>query len=245
MAEFDQAVFDHPLWEAARKVLPNFAAGWQFALKSPLPKDKPILAIANHPGAADSLAALAALERPDVNFLVIKRPMLAIMPNISQHMIYLEEYNPVRVNIIRDLIHTLQKRETLLMFPRGNLEPDPALYPGALDSLQQWSQSIGLILSRVPETVLQPILISQVVAPRAWRHPVARMGKTTKTRHQIAMLLQTAMQQLFKGWKIPVKVTLPSPVPARELAQSLDPHALNKAVLALLREEMSRISPFH
>jgi hypothetical protein len=71
------------------------------------------------------------------------------------------------------------------------------------------------------------------------------MAKTTKKRHQIAMVLQTAMQQLFKGWKIPIRVNLPTPLPARELAPSLDPRALNEAVLAYISENIRKLSTFH
>jgi 1-acyl-sn-glycerol-3-phosphate acyltransferase len=241
MHEFDQQVANQTLWEATRGILPHFTRSWQVVSSTSLPETGPLLAICNHPGAADSLAAMAVLQRPDVHFLVIKRPMLTVMPNVSRHMVYLEEDNPTRFTMIRKLIHILQRGESLLLFPRGSLEPDPGLYPGALESIQKWSDSLGLLLSRVPETRIQLVLIRDVVSPQAWRHPFARMASRSKTRHQIAMILQTAMQQVFTVWRNRIHIFLPPPISARELAPSLNPGEINRALKVCVRQEMARL----
>ncbi len=240
MVDFDQRVAEGSLWQAARDVLPRFTDGWELQKSKMIPRSGPLLVIANHPGAADSIAAMAAIDRPDVHFLVMQRPMLTIMPNFSRHMLYLDEHNPARVDIMRGMINILRDAETLLMFPRGNLEPDPALYHGALDSLTHWSQSLGVILSRVPDTLVQLLLVKRVLLTKAWRSWIARIGKTVKTRHQIAMILQGALQQFFKSWKQPVEVVLPPPVSVRALSRNLDPRAVNLAIRAYVQDEMRR-----
>ncbi len=92
--------------------------------------------VANHPVMADSLAAMAAIQRTDQNMIVIERPVLVAMPNASRHMIFVDEENPLRIDLVRRVIRKLQGGETVIMFPRGNLEPDPALTPGAATSHQ-------------------------------------------------------------------------------------------------------------
>ena len=93
------------------------------------------------PDAADSVAAMAAIERTDQSMIVIERPMLVAMPNFSQHMIYVDEENPARFGLMRSVIQRLKDGKTVIMFPRGNLEPDPGL-----DSLVRLNRStIGRI----------------------------------------------------------------------------------------------------
>ncbi len=240
MRQSDLKVATHSLWEAAQELLPRFTQGWEITGGGHLPKEGPLLIASNHPGAADSIAALAAVERPDVHLLAIERPTLNALPNTSQHILYLDEHDPARLDIMRALIQFLKSGEAVLLFPRGTLEPDPALYQGALDSLKHWSQSLGLFLSRVPDVMFQLILTQNVLAPQAWNHPLAKLGKTEKQRHQIGMILQTAVQQLLGGWKIPVRMALPAAVPAGQLENTSDPRALNLALKRYIGDEMEK-----
>jgi hypothetical protein len=240
MRQSDLKVATHSLWEAARELLPRFTQGWEVMGGKHLPQEGPLLIASNHPGAVDSIAALAVVERQDVHLLAYERPTLNALPNTSEHILYLDEYNPARLDIMRSLIQFLKYGEAVLMFPRGTVEPDPALYHGALDSLKHWSQSLGLFLSRVPETVFQLILTQNVLAPKAWNHPVAKLGKSDRQRHQIGMILQTIMQQLFGKWKIHLRMTLPDPVHADQLAANDDPGSINLAVKDYIGGEMEK-----
>lgn len=230
----------HGLWKVAQELLPRFTNGWEISGKEGLPKKGPLLIASNHPGAVDSIAALAAVERSDVHLLAFERPTLKAMSNTSQHILYFDEDNPNRLALMRKVIEFLKSGETVLMFPRGTLEPDPALHHGALDSLNHWSKSLGLFLSRVPETMFQLILTQNVLAPQAWNNPVARLGKTHRQRHQIGMILQAAVQQVFGMWKFPVRTTLPAPVPVRELARDLNPGSLNREIRCYVGDEMEK-----
>lgn len=240
MQKSDLDVPVHGLWKAARELLPRFASGMEVTGGGQIPKEGPLLIASNHPGAVDSIAALAAVERPDVHLLAIERPTLTAMPNISRHILFLDENNPARLDLMRRIIEILKRGGAVMMFPRGTLEPDPAVYPGALDSLKHWSQSLGLFLSRVPEAMFQLVLTQNVLTCRGWNNPIARLGKSRKQRHQIGMILQAAVQQVFGAWKIPVRVTLPAPVPARELDPGLDPYNLNFEIKRYVGGEMER-----
>ena len=240
MQRFDRMVGEKSVWEAARDVLEEFTDGWDAKGLKGVPASGPLLVIANHPGSADSLAAMAAVERTDQYMIAIERPMLVAMPNLSQHMVYIDEENPQRIGLLRQVIQKLKDGQTVIMFPRGNLEPDPGLSPGAVESIDHWSESIGLFLSKVPDTIVQPLLISNVIVPKAWRSLMALRAKNIKNQQQIAMILQVAMQRIFPkgGWKIPVKVTASERVSARDLSGRLDPRVLTKELIAFMKGQM-------
>ncbi len=240
MRSADLKVGMRSLCEAARDLLPRFSGGWQVQGGEHLPKDGPLLVVSNHPGATDSLAVLAVLERPDVHMVANARPTLEILPNTSEHVLYLRKQVDTRMATLRNLIQLLEKGNTVVLFPRGGMEPEPALFPGALESLSKWSESIGVLLNKVPETMLQLILTQDVLTREAWEHPLTKLGKTLAQKHEISVILQLIVQSLFNKWKIPIRVTLPDPIAATDLDSALNPHALNHAVREYVGGEMEK-----
>jgi hypothetical protein len=95
-------------------------------------------------------------------------------------------------------------------------------------------------LSKVPDTIVQPLFISNVIVPKAWQSLIARRARSFKNRQQIAMILQVAMQRIFPngGWKIPVRVTAPKYVPARDLSGQLEPRELTRELIAFMKTQM-------
>lgn len=240
MQSVDLKVATQSLWEAARDLLPRFSGGWEVEGDRHFPKEGPLLVVANHPGVMDAVAALAVLERPDVHLVANARPTLEVLPNTSEHMVYLNKNTPARMTTLRNLIRLLEEGSTVVLFPRGGIEPEPALYPGALESVKHWSESLGLFLSRVPETTLQLVLTQNVLTRQAWAHPLTKFGKTPGQKHEIGMVLQLIVQALFDKWKIPIKMTLPEPVSTEQLDPSLEPYALNAAVKRYVGDEMEK-----
>jgi hypothetical protein len=59
---FDQMVGEKRTWEAARDVLKEFTDGWDAKRLKGVPASGPLLVVANHPGSADSVAAMAAIK---------------------------------------------------------------------------------------------------------------------------------------------------------------------------------------
>lgn len=240
MRQFDNLIVEKNIWQAAREVLNQFTDGWKFKGQENIPKDGPLLVVANHPGVADSVACMAAVERVDQRMIAIERPMLVAMPNASRYMIYLEEENPLRFDVMRTIMDALRKGEAVIIFPRGNLEPDPAFIPGAVDSVKRWSESVGVFLSKVPDTKVLPLISANVVAPKAWNCLLARNAQNLKMRQQIAMVMQAVMQRVFSkgGWKIPIHVIASPCLSAGEISKNLDPHQLNLGVRAYVIEQL-------
>ena len=240
MRSADLTVGTHSLWEAARELLPRFSSGWELFKEKEVPSDGPLLVISNHPGNVDSIAVLAALEREDVHMVANDRPLLRVLPNTSEHLFFLDPNDPSRFDILRGLIRILAKGQTVALFPSGHLEPDPSFYPGALESMKDWSESLGILLSKVPETTLQLILTQNVLVQEAWENPITKLGRTNKQKHQIGMILQLIVQSLYNRWKVPIKMTMPESIPAEVLGPSMDWRALNQAIKDYVGGEMEK-----
>ena len=236
----DLKVGTQSLWEAARDLLPQFSGGWDLKKEKEVPKEGPLLVIANHPGNIDSVATLAALERPDVHMVANDRPLLRALPNTSEHLFFLDPNDSARVDVLRGLVKLLDDGQTVVLFPSGCLEPDPALYAGGLESLKKWSESLGVLLSKVPESMVQLILTQNVLTREAWEHPITRLAKTDRKKHQVGMILQIIVQSLFDRWKLPVKMTMPAPIPAESLSSSMDWRSLNTAIKEYVGAEMEK-----
>jgi hypothetical protein len=228
------------LWEAARDLLPRFSGGWQVQGGDHLPKEGPLLVVSNHPGVTDSLAVLSALERSDVHMVANARPTLEILPNTSEHLLYLDKQVDTRMTTLRNLIRLLEDGNTVVLFPRGGMEPEPTLFHGALESVSKWSESLGVLLSKVPDTKLQLVLTQGVLTKEAWEHPLTKLGKTTAQKHEISVILQVIVQLLFNKWKKPIRMTLSDPIATGDLDSTLKPRALNAAVREYVGAEMEK-----
>ena len=69
-------------------------------------------------------------------------------------MLTIEPDSTFKLKAIREVIQALNDDMAVIIFPKGLLEPDPALIPGAVESLKGWSDSIGVFLNKVPKTQL-------------------------------------------------------------------------------------------
>ena len=213
--------------------------------RSEIPKTGPLLAVANHPGLADSIGAIVTVGREDVRVVVERKEFFRVLPNINRHLLTIEADTSLRLEAVRHIIQALKEGQAVIIFPSGRLEPEPSLMPGAVDALEQWSASVGIFLSKVPETRLVPILISQTLTPKAWHSWLARLPKTQKRRHQAAMGWQFVKQRVSKdpAWKLPLRIDTGWIKTASELEPSLDPKKLAQAVQDVMRSLINSIYP--
>jgi hypothetical protein len=96
----------------------------------------------------------------------------------------------------RSGLRHLQAGKALLLFPRGDVEIDPALSAEAAQGLARWSPSLEIYLRRVPETRLVIAIVSGVLSRRWFYHPALRIWKKAEQRQKVAEILQVA-EQLF------------------------------------------------
>ncbi len=152
----------------------------------------PCIFLSNHPGMTDTLALFAALGRPDLKAIALDRPFLVSLPNLSQHLFVLADEPRQRVALVRRVGRHLQAGGSLLTFPAGHTEPDPDTYPGAIRSLESWTDSVGFFARLAPAVAVVPICVRSVTWPLTVRHPFARLRRTLDDQ----MLVSAAMQLL-------------------------------------------------
>src|SRR5439155_30568 len=99
-----------------------------------------------------------------------------------------------RLPAFRSIVSRLRSGETVIVFPAGGLELDPALSrAGALASLATWSRSVELLARVARGTLVVPAAVRGVVSRSAFDHPLAKRRGVLKERQRMATLLQLAV----------------------------------------------------
>src|SRR5688572_13770032 len=136
-----------------------------------VPARGPLLVVANHPGLSDAVALLAALGREDAWIVAANNPFLRALRLASRRFLFVSDDRADRLSAIRGILSRLRSGETVLVFPAGGLELDPALSrAAAIASLATWSRSIALLPRFVRETIVVPAAIRGVVSRAAFEH---------------------------------------------------------------------------
>ena len=88
----------------------------------------------------------------------------------------------------------LENGGAIFLFPRGNVEPDPAVSPGAAESLAGWSSSIELFLRRVPNTQTVVAIASGMLSAGWYKNPLINLWTKYEQRQKVAEIFQIAAQ---------------------------------------------------
>jgi hypothetical protein len=234
MLAFDHLVGQAGLPEGARRASTRFVRGIRVFGKENLPATGPVLYLSNHPGMTDTVCLFAALRRPDLRIIAFRRPFLQALPNISQHLIYVSDDPAERMGALRKGSGHLREGGALLTFPAGQIEPDPDVYPGALESLSGWLDSAGVFVRFAPQTKIVPLLVRNVLWDKAVRHPLTRLRPSREQREQLGASFQLLLQLMFNLTPVTVKVQVAAPISLDELGSS-DTAAIHAVVLARMR----------
>ncbi|VTU41268.1 hypothetical protein H4CHR_06003 [Variovorax sp. PBS-H4] len=194
--EFDARVGAHGLAQGSAWLVDRMTAGIVTLGLEHVPRQGPVVILANHPGMTDTVALFASLaSRPDLRVIASDRPFLRALPNVARHLIFLPDDEGGRMAVVRTAARHLQEGGALLTFPAGDIEPDPAAFGAdrAIASLQNWSNSYALFGRLVPRTRFVPALVSHVISPDAQRHPLTLLRRTARDREKLATALQVAL----------------------------------------------------
>jgi hypothetical protein len=230
--EFDDAVGRLGLAEGGRQTLRRYVRSLR--LYSPPLPDTPILALSNHPGMADTLALFAALNLPDLKIIAIDRPFLKSLTNTSKQLFYLTDDSVERMALIRKVSAHLRSGGNALTFPAGKIEPDANVYPSALDTLADWTDSVGVFIRMAPETAILPVLVRGVIWEKAARHPLTRLKKKKEEREKFAAALQLLAHVVWNLKSLDISVQIGKPITVQGLG-SRDTNIIHKAVLKEMR----------
>jgi 1-acyl-sn-glycerol-3-phosphate acyltransferase len=217
--EFDETVRRAGLRKAAEWILRRNVRRIEVCGDAEIPIEGPLLIVANHPGLTDAVALLSVLRRDDVKVAVADRPFLRALGGTSKYLIYLSAEERSRMMNLRRMACHLRHGGAVLLFPRGEIEPDPALSVEAVNEIARWSRSIGALVRLAGEAVVVPVMVSGVQSPSAHAHPLTLFRNRPEDRDRLAAMLQVLMPGLRD---VTVRVTFGAPIPYSALTENGD-----------------------
>ena len=198
-----------------------------------VPREGPLLLAANHPGLFDTVALFAAIPRADLRVVAAKRPFLNALPNTSRYLLTVSAQPPGRFGLVRTATRHLRGGGAVLTFPRGKIEPDPAVLPGAVEALEHWSASVDLFARLVPDLVVVPVIVSGVLSPTALRNPLTFLRRRKEDREWLAATFQMMTPALRN---VTTRIAFGRPVHADDSAGG----SVSQAVLVEARRLIER-----
>ena len=164
-----------------------------------VPATGPVLFLGNHAGLGDAHTLLAASPRTDTQILANNFGILSGLQEMHRHVIVVDKRAPYLA--MRQSLRHLRLGKSLLIYPRGEIEDDPALdLDSAQASLSEWSRSIELFVRHVPDLMVMPCAVGGVISRRALRNPVVRQYQDKDKRHFLA----ATFQMMFPFYRDPV-----------------------------------------
>ena len=136
--------------------------------------------------------------------------------------------------LVRQVSAHLKNGGATLTFPAGHIEPDPDVYPGAVNSLQDWTDSVGVFVRMAPNAAILPVLVRNVVAVKYAKHWLLKIKKTKEEREKLATALQLLGMILFDEKPVTVTVQIGNPIYVKELGSN-DTNVIHQAVLAEMK----------
>jgi len=182
-------------WNAAvKQFLDNFITQLHLHHSENLPPQGPLMVVCNHPAALDVVILSVAVKRDDLKIIASDIPILQMFPYIRQHIIQVYYDISSRLGTVRNTIRHLEQGGAILIFPRGDVEPDPAVSPGAIQSIDGWSPSIELFLRRVPSTMTVTAIASGMLSTGWYKNPLINLWKKYEQRQKVAEIFQISSQ---------------------------------------------------
>ena len=180
---------DGDLKGASEWLLSIGAAGIHIHGAENIPLTGPVLFVGNHAGLGDAHSLLMSSPRRDTKLLAHDFGILPGLRHFRRHVIVVEPAQPQTA--MRRALRHLRAGGSLLLYPRGEIEADPALYPElARESLADWSRSMVIFARHVPGLTILPVAVGGVISRRALRNPIVRAYRDADRRHFLAATFQ-------------------------------------------------------
>jgi hypothetical protein len=244
-ADFDRSVAQFGFQEASGRVLSTFIQNVIVRGEENIPSQGPLLIASNHPGVVDSVAIAANLPREDLKIVVSGVPFFRGITFTNQHFLHAPPDIHGRMLAVRGAIRHLKEGGSVLIFPSGRVDPDPAVFSFAQQSLEVWSASLALILEKAPGTRLLLTMVSGVLASECWQNPLVRLRQSFWEKQKLAEFIQV-IQQLVMGRRFPLipQVTFGNPITLPELCLDERVGDIMQAIRANARRLMEAHSDY-
>ena len=233
MAEFDCAISAHGLVDASRLAIRNYVDDITVFGRECIP-DAGFLALSNHPGMTDTLSLFITLNRPDLRIIALDRPFLNALPNMSKQLAYVTDDPASRIRMVRQLSTHLRNGGAALTFPAGHIEPDPDIQPGAVESLCDWTDSVGVFARLAPNAAILPVLVRGVVRKKTANHPLSYLKRTHSERQKLLAALQLLAHVMLRQKDVHVRVQIGEPIFPSHLGTT-NTKVVHHAVLEAMR----------
>lgn len=144
LASFEGDVDAHGLPAAAGQALSRFGVALRSTGGSA--SEGPCLILANHPGAYDALALMAAIGRRDLAILAADREFLRALSSLSKHLLLVSERPSERAGALKKSLAWLKQGGALLHFPAGKIEPDADFESERTRLLAPWQPGVTALV---------------------------------------------------------------------------------------------------
>ncbi len=243
LVELDTNTAKNGWSSAVKQLLDNFITEVELVGEEKIPRQGPLMVVCNHPAAYDAAILGACIRRDDLKMMASDIQIIQMLPNVAEHMIPVPYNIPARLQTVRTTIRHLQNGGSVLVFPRGDVEPDPAISPGAEQSLAGWSSSIELFLRRVPQTTSVVAIASGILSQSWYRNPVINLWKKYEQRQKMAEIFQVSFQLLTsKKPNVKPLVSFSAPLSISDLGGEAAPEGV---LLANLIEQARSLLLLH
>jgi len=207
-----------------------------------LPADGPLIITSNHPGAYDVLMIGSTLGRRDLRIVTSTASLYHVMTNFHRHTIEVGTTPEGGMRAIRESVRHVRDGGALLIFPSGQVDPDPDVLPGAREALAIWRPGIEALVNLAPRAAVVQAIASGVLAPRWINNPLLRLQKVEWQRRKLAEMLQVVEQMVRpRTEKLSPRLTFACPTSGEALWRE----AGSKAVLPLLVERAQALLSQH
>lgn len=233
MLDYDEVMGKHGIVEGGWNLARRYVKDIRIINADRIPESA-FLALSNHPGMTDTVALFAGLNRKDLHIIALDRPFLNALPNSTRQLFYVYDDPAKRMTLVRQVSAHLKKGGAVLTFPAGHIEPDPDVYPGAVESLQDWTDSVGVFIRMAPDAAILPVLVRNVVAKKYADHWLLKIKKTKEEKEKLATALQL-LGMVTAGEKlVTVTVQIGNPIYAKDLGTT-ETEVIHRAVLAEMK----------
>lgn len=244
MVRYDLEVASEGLRAASTRTLQGYVSRVEVSGQEHIPSEGPLLVLSNHPGMSDTLVHFTSLPRADLKIIAGERPFLQALTNVSRYLFYVSEEAGQRMSVVRNAVGHLRRGGAVLTFPAGQIEPDPASMPGAVASLANWSESVAIFARTVPETMIVTAIVSGVVWPAAFNHPLTRLRRKKFDQERLGAALQVFIQTLLPFYRpVTTRIAFSPAFRAGELVDNRDPAAILGAITSQARRLIEDIQP--
>lgn len=235
LLEFDNDIARRGIVAAASDLLPTLVPEIITHGVDRIPTQGPLLIVSNHPGLYDAIALSACLPRDDLRVVAKNQPYWKWLPNLAGCLTTIGEGSGQFHNSMREMLAQLSTGGSLLLFPGGKIEPDPAHFQGSHESLDRWSRSPEWMATKLDQVTILPASISGVLSSKWLSHPLSWLRCSSKDSRWLAATLQFLLQS---NRDVKLQISFGEPICVNRRNAAVDRKDLRQRIHHAVQEQL-------